>query len=141
MDYRPLEDGEIRVVTILTGDDDPSDTESPIRCTLEHVILDDTSRAVACKAGKSSARDGREWPEAYAKANTESLWDCKHLDSSAPDFDTTIPEPTKPNVGVYRDGNLPWRFAWGDYVALSYCWGDARITRVIIVNGLASMSL
>ena len=36
---------------------------------------------------------------------------------------------------MYKDGNLPWRFAWGDYVALSYCWGDARITREIIVNG------
>ena len=95
MDYRPLEDGKIRVVTILTGDDDPSDTESPIRCTLEHVVLDDTIRAVVCKAAKSSARNGRVWPEAYAKADTESLWKCKHLDSSAFDFDIAIPKSTK----------------------------------------------
>ena len=135
MDYRPLEDGEIRVVTILTGDDDPSDVESPIRCTLEHVVLDDTSRVVACKAAERSARDGRDWPEAYAKADTELLWNCKHLDSSASSFDIAIQKPIKPKVDVDRDGNLPWRFAWGDYVALSYCWGDARITRVIIVNG------
>ena len=135
MDYRALEDGEIRVITILTEDDDPSDTGSPLKCTLEHVILDNKSRAVACKASKSSARDGRVWPEAYAKPDTESLWNRKHLDLSAFDFDIAIPNPTEPSVGVCRDGNPPWRFAWGDYVALSYCWGDARMTRVIIVNG------
>ncbi len=32
--------------------------------------------------------------------------------------------------------NLPkWRYSWGDYVALSYTWGDATNTRNIIVNG------
>ena len=113
MDYRPLWGGQIRGITILTGDDEPSDTDtkSPIKCTLEHVILDDTSRAVACKAAKSPARDGRVWPEVYTKADTESLWNRKHLDSSAFDFDIAVPEPTKPKVGVYKDGNLPWRFA------------------------------
>ena len=135
MEYRPLKHGEIRVVKILTEGDNPSDTESSIRCTLEHVILDDTSRVVACKAAKSPVRDGRVWPEAYAKADTKSLWNRKHLDSSAFDFDVAISEPTKPKVDVYEDGNLPWRFAWGDYVALSYCWGDAHTTREIIVNG------
>ena len=133
MDYRPLEDGEIRVVTILTHD--PTDTESSIRCNLEHVSLDDLSRAVACEAAKRPARDGQVWPEACAKPNTESLWNRKHLNSSVFDSDIPSPESTNPKVGTSKDENLPWRFAWGDYVALSYCWGDSRVTREIIVNG------
>ena len=32
------------------------------------------------------------------------------------------------------DEHLPWRYKWGDYVALSYVWGDARATREIFVN-------
>ena len=28
-----------------------------------------------------------------------------------------------------------WRYSWGDYVALSYTWGDASDTRNIVVNG------
>jgi hypothetical protein len=30
---------------------------------------------------------------------------------------------------------VPGRFAWGDYVALSYTWGDPKETREIFVNG------
>ncbi|KAF1978376.1 heterokaryon incompatibility, partial [Bimuria novae-zelandiae CBS 107.79] len=30
---------------------------------------------------------------------------------------------------------VPGRFDWGDYVALSYTWGDPKETREIVVNG------
>jgi hypothetical protein len=28
-----------------------------------------------------------------------------------------------------------WRYDWGDYVALSYTWGDPRHTRSVVING------
>ncbi|KAI4860667.1 HET-domain-containing protein [Hypoxylon rubiginosum] len=32
------------------------------------------------------------------------------------------------------EADLPWRYTWGDFVALSYVWGDQSIRREIYVN-------
>ncbi|KAI1097274.1 HET-domain-containing protein [Jackrogersella minutella] len=32
------------------------------------------------------------------------------------------------------EAGLPWRYTWGDFVALSYVWGDQSIRREIYVN-------
>jgi hypothetical protein len=34
-----------------------------------------------------------------------------------------------------KASSLHWRYQWGDYVALSYTWGNPDHTRTIIVNG------
>ncbi|KAL8835776.1 MAG: hypothetical protein Q9170_003170 [Blastenia crenularia] len=30
---------------------------------------------------------------------------------------------------------IKWRYPWGDFVALSYAWGDHNITREVLING------
>ncbi|KAL9071449.1 MAG: hypothetical protein Q9161_004166 [Pseudevernia consocians] len=133
MEYRPIssKDREIRVITILTRNDDACSAESPILCTLEHVSLDKKSR----KATESAKGAERVWPEAFAKVDTKELWKPNHLDPSTADLGTTAPKLTQVGLDMYSDGKSPWRFAWGDYVALSYCWGDAQTTREIIIDG------
>lgn len=61
MEYHPLcvEEGEIRVVTILPRKDESFLAEKPIRCTLEHVKLDEKSRGDSCKAVESAKGAGR----------------------------------------------------------------------------------
>ena len=137
MEYHPLslEDSEIRVLTILTGNDDSFDGESPIMCTLEHVSLDKTSRADARKDAESAELAERVWPETNTTVDMKSLWNRQYLDSSTSDSADAASRSTNTGLGVYRDCSPPWRFAWGDYLALSYCWGDARTTREIMVNG------
>jgi len=34
-----------------------------------------------------------------------------------------------------KESSPQWRYEWGDYVALSYTWGNPDCTRTIIVNG------
>ena len=136
MEYHPLSlaDGEIRVITILNRNHDSFSAAGPVKCTLEHVRLDENSRANACKAAETTKEAGRVWPEANAKVDTKLLWKHEYLNSSISNSGTTASNLTKTGLGVYGDGKVPWRFTWGDYVALSYCWGDARTTCEIIVN-------
>ena len=133
MEYRPLsfKEGEIRVITILGGKDDLLPANGPVRCTLEHVKLDEESRADAYKSAKSAEGAERKWPEAYAEVDTKPLWKNKKLSLGA----TSLKPLDMGLDDVNVDGRLAWRFVWGDYVALSYCWGDAGTTREIIVNG------
>ena len=133
MEYLPLsfKEGEIRVITIVVGKDDFFPANGPVRCTLEHVKLDEESRADAYKSAKSAEGAERKWPEAYTEVDTKPLWNDKKLDSGA--TSSKLPDMGLDDVNV--DGRLAWRFVWGDYVALSYCWGDAGTTREIIVNG------
>lgn len=137
MEYHPLsvKDNEIRVLTILTGNDDSVDVESPIRCTLQHVSLDKKYQADARKDAGSAELAERVWPEAYVTADMKPLWDLRYPDSSTSGSGEATQISANSGLGRYRDCSLPWRFAWGDYLALSYCWGDTRITREIIVNG------
>lgn len=137
MEYYPLSiaDSEIRVLTILTCDDGSFDDESLTKCTLEHVSLDRELRADARKDAGSAELAERVWPEAYVRADMKPLWDRRYLDLSTSDSSDATPRSTGTGLDAYRDFSLPWRFAWGDYLALSYCWGDAHITREIIVNG------
>ena len=137
MEYHPIssDNSEIRVITLLTRNDDSCSADSPVKCTLEHVSLDRKSRTTAWKASESANGVERVWPEAFAKVDTKVLWKRKHLDPSSADLGTNTPEHTQVKLNGNSDGKLVWRFAWGDYVALSYCWGDAQTTREIIVNG------
>ncbi|MCJ1454571.1 hypothetical protein MMC28_004924 [Mycoblastus sanguinarius] len=80
------------------------------------------------------SRANRVWPEAYEEVDTKPLWNDKQFDLSNSSLVTTL-KATKTALNEETEGDLPWRFVWRDYVALSYCWGDLRITREIIING------
>ena len=136
MEYHPLslEHREIRVLTILTGHDDTVDCESPIRCTLEHISLDQKSQTGDRNDSESAEFAERVWPEAYTTVDMKPLWNRQDFDSSISELGNVAPKSTNSRLGLHKECSLPWRFTWGDYMALSYCWGDARITREIIVN-------
>lgn len=132
MEYRPLswEHGEIRLLTILSADNRHSRAEGLVECTLEHVRLE--HHIASAREAAHETQRVRSWPEAHAEMDTSVLWKAKQRASGS--------KPTAlmaPHAGLVPDENrlTPRRFAWGDYVALSYCWGSALMVRKIRVNG------
>ena len=130
-----LKDGEIRVITIIGRCDDAFSAKGPVECTLEHVNLNEESRVDAHNAAETTKGAERVWPEAYAKVDMKPLWNDKQHDSRAYDSSGNGEKFERTKMDVNSNEHPTWRFAWGDYVALSYCWGDARTTRGIFVNG------
>lgn len=75
-----LQDGEIRVINILTRNNNLLSDESSIRCTLQQISLYEKSGADARKPARSGKGAGRVWPEMYANVDAKLLWNRKHLD-------------------------------------------------------------
>ena len=110
MEYRSLDQSkdEIRLITILEG--------------RHHGSLppaNESSDLIECQLEHFSLRrsDSEELHRQPASRGQFVHLDWTYETSSA------IEEP------------FPWRYDWGDYVALSYEWGDPTVTRPIILNG------
>jgi Heterokaryon incompatibility protein (HET) len=145
--YRDLRSSEIRVIKLFTDQDDPKFAFGPIHCSLEYVSLekphlDTNDGQKLLTKGYSST-----WPCPAAEdietqpGWRDSLW-RKSVRGNPPSNKET--SPNKPlsldclNRGVEingEDAELRWRYEWGDYVALSYVWGDSTIKRRIFVDG------
>ena len=121
LEYAPLDEstGEIRVLSILPCSDDCSDTTSDtLRCTLEHVSLYDyTEEYWACRSIFEQLEDPKE-------SLDESWYEHVRLELEVLD-----PAPSPISI-IQRY----FRFNWGDYVALSYTWGDQSRKKAIIVD-------
>jgi hypothetical protein len=50
--------------------------------------------------------------------------------------DDQTPAVPVPELSFDAEAELSWRYTWGDYVALSYTWGDASVTREIFVDDI-----
>ena len=115
MPYLKLDDSknEIRLITVL-----PQLCErEPVRCRLETRSLSQLSETYAeyiassTNANLSRRKATLEWRQRLQGSDTD-------------------------NHVYYTNPPKQWhRFVWGDYVALSYAWGDERQTNMIEVDG------
>ena len=151
MKYRPIssKDSEIRLIKILTAHDAPEHGVGPVHCVSEHVSLNARSsegmNSASVRTYKGTKGFNSQWvcrefeeirfqPVARASADTNVLWHKTKSETISPKqlVTTTL---SLDSAFITAEADLEWRFAWGDYVALSYVWGDPSITKEIFIDG------
>ncbi|KAI9688025.1 MAG: hypothetical protein M1820_010313, partial [Bogoriella megaspora] len=131
MNYKPLDiaEQEIRVITLHTVADGPEYAEGPVHCRLEHVSIDPASLSEPAKQGLPLRGSNHIWTldenQRVGCDDFPKLFRYKRAD----------PPLAEGNQHGAEDG-LPWRFGWGDYVALSYVWGSPSPVRKIFIDGV-----
>lgn len=145
--YRDLRSNEIRVIKLFTDQDDLKFAFGPIHCSLEYVLLEKPHL---------NTNDGQQLPTKGCSSTwlcptaedieaqprwRDSLWRKSVRRKASSNTRTSankalsldyLNRDVEPNG---EDAELPWRYEWGDYVALSYVWGDAMAKRRIFVDG------
>jgi hypothetical protein len=126
--YKPLVGNEIRLITIKPGPKPKGKAKivnTPIQCTLEHYPLIEPTESKVLKDIIEAVEDC--WN------NSISKWDFQV-------FDETLGKPFnhyewrhRTSFGLKKKA-IRGRYPWGDYVALSYTWGDPKDTKQIYVN-------
>jgi Heterokaryon incompatibility protein (HET) len=125
--YEPLCRNEIRLLQISpSSKNNQAASDSPIYCDLQHfpLVEPDSSKKVIAKL-----------------VPAKSKWESS-------DSDLGFQIVGKPQAALQRlkarfsslkggHRRVEGRFPWGDFVALSYTWGDARETKEIFINGRA----
>ncbi|XDG07219.1 hypothetical protein ABKA04_006834 [Annulohypoxylon sp. FPYF3050] len=160
--YEPLLNNDIRVIQLLTQVDDPVHANGPVHCKIVHVSLEDSKRVDSSKTAIKGS-DG-VWPVTVADAvddgsatsqsvNYDALFELTLAERMTP-FGRLPETPyfegpkflqSKPKAKSQHrapawdpskdpEADLPWRYTWGDFVALSYVWGDQSIRKDIFVN-------
>jgi len=136
MYYGPLGKNEIRVLTILPEANGLPKVDGPIRCSLEHVSFKPPTNLTLPASDFLHQQDVRKWPEADIKCDFAVLFkNKKHRLATIPSC-TAVPEPAESSSDIVVNNHPPWRYDWGDYLALSYVWGPATLKRHIILNDL-----
>ena len=113
MQYRPLihEKEEIRLLTIIPNPENAG-------CAFRYTLTND--EPIHCRLGHFSLEKRKFVESTILDEPTSSLgWDDIPGHSSCAD-------PSQ------------WRYHWGDYVALSYTWGDLDNKRTVMANGHAT---
>jgi hypothetical protein len=128
--YKPLKGNDIRLITIQPSSHlkrGANTSDSPIHCTFEHFPLDEPTSSIL----KSKL------------AAHEDCWYSSQRNLGFHVADNTIKRSRNPfGLGKKRSFRLgdilltrvDGRYSWGDYVALSYSWGNPHETRSIFVN-------
>ena len=137
MEYRPLNDDEIRLLTLRPGNGSAASSDDPVCCTLEHVKLGKHFYSEAQKSNMPVKGATGAWPEVYERLDFRSLWHAKDIDSRKPDPSSPTVKLSRIDTEIKDEETLTWRYKWGDYVALSYVWGHDQKTRQICVNGIS----
>ncbi|WAO95574.1 HET domain-containing protein [Fusarium falciforme] len=119
--YQPLASDEIRLVKIEPAEN--GDDSQPILCTIEHVNL---VPGVTVSPDRRFKGHSDAWPEISNHHDTDALFD-KGRDPFA--------VSQGPSPSLDEEARLPWRYPWGDFIALSYEWGPPTPRRFITVNG------
>ena len=148
MEYHALgADGlEIRVITILTERDGPQHATGTVQCRLEHVLIDHGCCSEPYMNGLSTLGSNRIWPservediafepKPRANAHTNILWRKWNMKASHPQDES--PDSQDLQITGQDDEHTSWRYEWGDYIALSYVWGDTHTKQEIFVNGIS----
>ncbi|KAI2470061.1 HET-domain-containing protein [Annulohypoxylon bovei var. microspora] len=158
--YSPLLNDDIRVIQLLTQVDDPVHADGPVHCKIVHVSLDGSHRVDSTRTAIKGSDS--VWPvtvgvESESQASQPAGYDVLFERSLAerifpflrlpevpffetPDFLKSTPKPKSQHRAPAWDpsndpeADLPWRYTWGDFCALSYVWGDQSIRREIYVN-------
>jgi hypothetical protein len=160
--YRPLQNRQIRVIKLLTEANSPSYGSGPVRCELEYVDL--ACAPISTEKGEKQLAKGcnGHWvapvvediepePRVRGRADSNAMWPENHTHRlkqrlSSKSYGTSGMEDLSPSIASgstdefeaeRADFDLPWRYPWGDYVALSYVWGDSNPAnlREIYVDG------
>ncbi|OBS23149.1 hypothetical protein FPOA_03706 [Fusarium poae] len=135
LQYRALLRNEIRLLTIEDIDvvDDSTNPTSgpPIVCSLEHVCLTG-SEDLPEHAFKGS--EGT-WPELPTHQDFAPLFKAGR-DIHAEEEKNTASTGTSSS----DEHHLPWRYPWGDFIALSYVWGHPKRKEgeppyTVVING------
>ena len=160
--YSPLaSQTEVRVIQLLTEEDNPRHATGLVHCKIRHVLLED-SQLAADGQGPKIGSDGT-WtipiaadieiePRISDSTDSNALWRRSLLDRIFPWIRTPIlgighyslSSRLKAKSGIATglkseldpEAGLPWRYTWGDYVALSYVWGDPSIQRGILIDDM-----
>jgi hypothetical protein len=151
--YIPLANNnkEIRVLSIepSTGETDISVTE-PLRCTLENVSLQDWSplyRAILHKLEVAGLRKDSPYDKfllwhlanilLHRRINGKPRLKHDNFEEIGIQLMNEVVPLMNSNYDIEMEEMEPLepRFNWGDYIALSYVWGNPRKTREIFVNG------
>ncbi|XEV04670.1 hypothetical protein FSHL1_009957 [Fusarium sambucinum] len=135
LQYRPLLHNEIRLLKIEdidVGEDSTNVTERhPIVCSLEHVCLTG-SEDLSKHSFKGS--EGT-WPELPTHQNFTPLFNAGRDIHAEEENNATPTGPTTPD-----EHQLPWRYLWGDFIALSYVWSHPKRQEgeppyTVVING------
>lgn len=127
LQYRPLIGNEIRVLRIeeVANAEDSTNTTKrrQIACSLEHVCLPPASKNDSYQQFKGR---GRTWPEFSATHDTKALFKDTRDSRAQDDHYGKGPKGTVQDA-LAVDADLPWRYEWGDFLALSYVWGHPEL--------------
>jgi hypothetical protein len=153
LQYLPLAPGskEIRVLSIEQESvEEDTSAVQPLRCKLENVSLGDWSELyrrlysfVHSEPKETTTHPNNEPKHKLLRWRFVNLVHrrtsgVKHddpQDAMRQLEEESLPLLTSnPDVPMEETDILEPRYAWGDYIALSYVWGDARKTREIYVN-------
>ena len=156
--YSPLvNQDEIRVIQLLTKKDHARHATGPICCRIEHVLLNNShlTNEDRCLAeglqgtwSHTLHQDIAAQPQIRDGSNSNILWK-KSLAERIPGKirPSVDPQPLSSSSRAELEGHTdydrcvqvdevgsPWRYVWGDFVALSYVWGDPTIKCKIYIN-------
>ncbi|KAI8961832.1 HET-domain-containing protein [Daldinia sp. FL1419] len=163
--YKPLlGQTDIRVIRLFTPADDPVHATGQVHCELVHISLSEAdfiANAVNATKGsngtwpvsvdaaindKSKGSQSKGFDALFEKSLVERMTPLVNLPAipyfKGPNFLREKPQKVEDSTATAWDPNrdeeayLPWRYTWGDFVALSYVWGDQSIRRDIIVDGV-----
>ena len=125
MAYQPLDTSrdEFRLITILPLAPGSSDS-APVECYLQKFCLNDEHFTPAYKnyLNDKDATGARNHPHNYSVRLSQGSEVGDWIQIARPSDDATTHLPD-------------FRYEWGDYMALSYTWGDPANMREIFVNG------
>jgi len=126
--YRPLDENkdEIRLITLEPSARLPVPklrSQDIVRCKLENISLFSLRPEYKefVSSLDSSLKSKRKLMAEWSRATTDST-----ISESMND---------QPDTHNHTPSSDCYRFAWGDYAALSYVWGDETKTRTIFING------
>lgn len=122
--YRPLKGDEIRLLNIEPIGSDPH----IIRCSLEHVSLPPLS---SLPSGRNFKGNDYLWPESRDPHDTLAIFKNGIESQAQKAVLSSVPTAAAWNAGE----DQPWRHDWGDYIALSYVWGNPIPEREITLDG------
>ncbi|KAI1287920.1 heterokaryon incompatibility protein-domain-containing protein [Xylaria venustula] len=134
--YQPLQGDEIRLLTLEPDDGNGDDASPIISCKIEHVNLSSQPESNQ----RSFKGDDHLWPEIQSLPDFASLFEDLEdplLQESNVQEKKLQAETDADEADVDEEESKPFRYDWGDYIALSYVWGAAEGVqkRPILLDG------
>jgi hypothetical protein len=128
MEFQSLnpDKNEIRVLTLLPSHHLSHGSNNVVRCALENVPLEPLTVKRNLRSNHIRDSFGCYWEDKFTGKAERAL----------PLVMTALDEDANDLSGL-ENGKYPFqgRYSWGEYVALSYVWGEPNKTREVFVNG------